>query len=156
MTEVHLNKVVLIGRLTKDPDLRHTNNGTPICNLRVKMVEVYQRYDGEMGESACSLGVVLWGKKGEDIAGRCKEGALVYVAGKITNRSYEDRMGQTQWITEVNASIVSPLEETVSDHGTQQPQQPAPQQKPTEPKVGYGRKPPPAQKPIVPEDDLPF
>ena len=111
LQDISINKVVLIGRLSRDPELRHTNSGTAICQLRVVTTESYVNREGDPGESRASHTVVVWGKRGEDMANRARTNTRVFVEGRIQNRSYETQQGETRWVTEINARTVLPLEE---------------------------------------------
>ena len=111
LQDISINKVVLIGRLSRDPELRHTNSGTAICQLRVVTTESYVNREGDPGESRASHTVVVWGKRGEDMANRARTNTRVFVEGRIQNRSYENQQGETRWVTEINARTVFPLEE---------------------------------------------
>ena len=185
LQDISINKVVLIGRLSRDPELRHTNSGTAICQLRVVTTESYVNREGDPGESRASHTVVVWGKRGEDIANRARTNTRVFVEGRIQNRSYENQQGETRWVTEINARTVFPMEEE-GNYGQPAPsgaygQQPGgghgqqggygqPSMGGAPPTPAPAQQPPPAQPPsgsptstggspsttIVPEDDLPF
>ena len=111
LQDISINKVVLIGRLSRDPELRHTANGTAICQLRVVTTESYVNREGDPGESRASHTVVVWGKKGEDMANRARTNTRVFVEGRIQNRSYENQQGETRWVTEINARTAFTLED---------------------------------------------
>lgn len=98
-----MNKVVLIGRLTKDPELRYTpGNGVAVSSLTLA-VDNYNSKTGEKG--ADFIPVVVWGKSAENVAQYCKKGSQIAVSGRITNRSYDAKDGTKRYITEVVADM---------------------------------------------------
>lgn len=98
-----MNKVVLIGRLTKDPELRYTpGNGVAVSSLTLA-VDNYNSKTGEKG--ADFIPVVVWGKSAENVAQYCVKGSQIAVSGRIANRSYEAKDGTKRYITEVVADM---------------------------------------------------
>lgn len=98
-----MNKVVLIGRLTKDPELRYTpGTGIAVSSLTVA-VDNYNSKTGEKG--ADFIPVVVWGKSAENVAQYCVKGSQIAVSGRIANRSYEAKDGTKRYITEVVADM---------------------------------------------------
>lgn len=98
-----MNKVVLIGRLTKDPELRYTpGNGVAVSSLTVA-VDNYNSKTGEKG--ADFISVVVWGKSAENVAQYCVKGSQIAVSGRIANRSYDAKDGTKRYITEVVADM---------------------------------------------------
>ncbi|HVZ39569.1 MAG TPA: single-stranded DNA-binding protein [Candidatus Kapabacteria bacterium] len=100
-----LNKVMLIGHIQpNDPELRYTQNGQPVCTFKVVTDESYRDRDGNTVERAEWHNIVVWGKPGEIIAQYMKKGRQIYLEGRIQSRKYEDKEGQTRYITEINVS----------------------------------------------------
>lgn len=100
-----LNKVMLIGRIQpNDPELRYTQNGQPVCTFKMVTDESYKDRDGNLVERSEWHNIVVWGKAGEIIAQYMKKGRQIYIEGRIQSRKYEDKEGQTRYITEINAS----------------------------------------------------
>lgn len=98
-----MNKVVLIGRLTKDPELRYTpGNGVAVSSLTLA-VDNYNSKTGEKG--ADFIPVVVWGKSAENVAQYCAKGSQIAVSGRIANRSYDAKDGTKRYITEVVADM---------------------------------------------------
>lgn len=98
-----MNKVVLIGRLTKDPELRYTpGNGVAVSSLTLA-VDNYNSKTGEKG--ADFIPVVVWGKSAENVAQYCVKGSQIAVSGRIVNRSYDAKDGTKRYITEVVADM---------------------------------------------------
>ena len=102
-----MNKVVLIGRLTKDPELKFTPIGTAVTTFTLA---VEKRFKKEGQPQADFIPIVVWGKTGESVANYKKKGALISVAGRIEIRSYETKDGIKRYVTEVIADEVSFLD----------------------------------------------
>ncbi|MDU4889795.1 MAG: single-stranded DNA-binding protein [Clostridium sp.] len=102
-----MNKVVLIGRLTKDPELKFTPIGTAVTTFTLA---VERRFKNEGQPQADFIPIVVWGKTGENVANYKKKGALLSVAGRIEIRSYEAKDGSKRYVTEVVADEVSFLD----------------------------------------------
>jgi single-strand DNA-binding protein len=98
-----LNKCVLIGRLTKDPDLRYTTSGTAVAKFTLA-VDRPRRADSE--KETDFIPVVAWGKTAENCANYIGKGSLVAVEGRIQVRTYEAKDGGKRWATEVVAGAV--------------------------------------------------
>jgi single-strand DNA-binding protein len=100
-----LNKVMLIGNIQpNDPELRYTQSGQAVCSFKLVTDESYKDRDGNQVERAEWHQIVVWGKPGEIIAQYMKKGSKIYLEGKIQSRKYEDKEGQTRYITEINVS----------------------------------------------------
>lgn len=102
-----MNKVVLIGRLTKDPELKFTPTGTAVTTFTLA---VERRFKKEDQPQADFIPIVVWGKTGENVANYKKKGALLSVAGRIETRNYEAKDGTKRYVTEVIADEVSFLD----------------------------------------------
>lgn len=100
------NKWMGIGNLTEDPALRHTNSGTPVLQMRMACNERYKDRDGNWKDRAEYVTCVVWGKRGEALAGILSKGRQVFVEGSLRTSSYEDRDGNKRYKTEVNAQNV--------------------------------------------------
>jgi single-strand DNA-binding protein len=106
-----LNKVILIGNLGADPEVRSTNNGTRVATLSLATSRQWNGQGGDKQEKTEWHKVILWnnsrGTGLADIAEKfCKKGDKVYVEGRIEYRSWQDREGQTRYTTEIVASDV--------------------------------------------------
>ncbi len=100
-----LNKVMLIGHIQpNDPELRYTQNGQPVCTFKLVTDESYKDRDGNLVERSEWHNIVVWGKAGEIISQYMKKGRQIYIEGRIQTRKYEDKEGQTRYITEINGS----------------------------------------------------
>ncbi|MGA8015632.1 MAG: single-stranded DNA-binding protein [Candidatus Dormiibacterota bacterium] len=110
-----LNRVMLIGRLTRDPELRYTPSGTAVCNLALATNRYGQDQGGERKEFTDYHDVVVWNQGNRRLAELCSQylqkGRLVYVEGRMQTRSWDDtQSGQKRYRTEVNASDVQFLD----------------------------------------------
>jgi single-strand DNA-binding protein len=110
-----LNRVMLIGRLTRDPELRYTPSGTAVCNLALATNRYGQDQAGERREFTDYHDVVVWNQGNRRLAELCSQylqkGRLVYVEGRLQTRSWDDaQSGQKRYRTEVNASDVQFLD----------------------------------------------
>jgi len=110
-----LNRVMLIGRLTRDPELRYTPSGTPVCNLAMATNRYGQDANGERREFTDYHDIVVWNVGNRKLAELCSQylqkGRLVYVEGRLQTRSWDDaNTGQKRYRTEVNASDVQFLD----------------------------------------------
>jgi len=101
-----LNKAMLIGNLGQDPELRYTQGGKAVLNMRLATSESYQDRDGNRKERTDWHSVVLWGKRAEALSKFLAKGARIFVEGSIRTSSFEGRDGQKRWKTEVNARNV--------------------------------------------------
>lgn len=100
-----LNRVMLLGNLGADPELRHTKGGEPILNLRLATAERYKTRDGEWSERTDWHSCVVWGKRGEALSKILRKGSSIFVEGSLRTSSYE-KDGQKRYKTEVNVRNV--------------------------------------------------
>ena len=98
-----VNRVALLGYLGRDPDLRYTGAGTPVCRIRIATSDSYKDSEGKWTERTDWHNVVVWGKLGEVCNQYLKKGDQAYFEGHLQSRSFEDSNGNTRWITEVKA-----------------------------------------------------
>ena len=98
------NKVILIGNLTKDPELRYTPQGTPVCTLRIASTTKYKSGD-TMKEDTLFINAIVWGKQGETAAQHLGKGRSVLVEGRLQERRWESD-GQKKSMFEVVANVV--------------------------------------------------
>lgn len=107
-----MNKVVLIGRLSRDPELRHTTSGTAVCQINIAINRpVAQDKEPETD----FINVVLWNRQAENVAKYVTKGGQVAVEGRIQTRSYENSEGKKTFVTEVIASNVEFLQTKKND-----------------------------------------
>ncbi len=96
-----VNKVILIGNLTKDPELKYTPSGVAVCNFGIACNETYKDKDGVKQEKVEFINIVVWRQLAEVCAKYLQKGKQIFVEGKIQNRSYDDRDGNKRYISEV-------------------------------------------------------
>lgn len=109
-----MNKIVIIGRLTKDPELKLTpGTGTAVCTLTLA---VDRRYQKDGAKEADFIPVVIWGKQAESTANYVSKGKLLGVSGRIQVRNYDAKDGTKRYVTEVVAEEVQFLEWTKNDN----------------------------------------
>lgn len=112
-----LNRVFLIGRLTKDPEVRQTSNGTPVTNFTIAINRKYKSTAGELKEDTTYVGVVAWQKLAELCKQFLAKGRAVLVEGKMQNRSWETEDGQKRSTLEIRADRIEFLDrESRSDN----------------------------------------
>ena len=136
-----LNRVVLVGRLVKDPDLRYTQSGKAVANFTIAVNKPFTNQNGE--READFINCVIWNKPAENLANFMSKGQMIGVDGNLQTRSYDGQDGKRVFVTEVLAGSVQFLE---SKKNTKQEA------------VDYPRTAPQAQnEPIdISDDDLPF
>jgi single-strand DNA-binding protein len=96
-----VNKVILVGNLGKDPEIRHLDNGRAVTNFSLATSEVYKNKEGERVTNTEWHNIVLWTPLAEIAEKYLKKGSQVYLEGKLTNRSYDDKDGIKRYICEV-------------------------------------------------------
>ena len=98
-----LNKAMIIGNLGQDPEMRYTQGGQPVTNFSVATSRRWTGRDGEPREETDWHRIVAWGKLAETCNEYLSKGRTVYIEGRIQTRQYEDREGNTRYITEIVA-----------------------------------------------------
>lgn len=105
-----VNKVILIGNLGRDPELKFTQGGTAVCNLNLATTRAYfNKNTNERVEETEWHRVVVWGKDAENANKYLTKGRQVYVEGRLQTRKYEDKDGVTRYSTDVVAEVVQYL-----------------------------------------------
>ena len=103
-----MNKVILIGRLTRDPELRYTSSNIPTCTFSIAVNRNFTNQNGE--READFINIVVWRKQAENCKNYLNQGSQVAVEGRIQTRNYEDQNGQKRYVTEVVADNVQFLD----------------------------------------------
>lgn len=98
------NKIIIVGYLGRDPELRYTPQGTAVCNFSVATTERRKDKSGEFQDVTTWFNVSLWGNRAETVNPYLSKGKLVYIEGRLTQREYQDRDGNTRTSLDVNAS----------------------------------------------------
>lgn len=97
-----MNNVILMGRLTRDAELRYTPSGKPVSQFTLAVQRNYKNKDGNY--DADFINVVMWGKNGELLSSTVMKGQRVLIHGQIQVRSYTNKEGNKRWVTEVIAN----------------------------------------------------
>ena len=105
-----LNKVQIIGRLGRDPELRYTQSGAPICSLNVATDESYTDREGNKVDRTEWHRVSVFQRAAENCANFLTKGSLVYVEGSLSTRKWQDQQGQDRYTTEIKAQRVQFLD----------------------------------------------
>jgi len=105
-----VNKVILIGRLGKDPDVRYTPEGTMVTNFNLATDEQWKDKNGEKVQKTEWHRIVTWGKLAEICGNYLVKGKLVFIEGRIQTRSWEDKEGIKRFTTEIIASNMQMLD----------------------------------------------
>jgi len=116
-----MNRAILVGRLTKDPELRYTPNGVAVANFTVAVNRPFKNQAGE--QEADFINCVAWRGTAENLANYQKKGNLIGIDGRIQTRSYEGNDGKRRYVTEVIAESVQFLEPKKDETTKQQSQQ---------------------------------
>ena len=96
-----LNKVLLIGNLGQDPELRYTPSGRAVANFSIATSERWKDKEGQNQERTEWHRIVLWGRQAEIAKDYLRKGKQIYLDGRIQTRNYEDTDGNKRWITEI-------------------------------------------------------
>ncbi len=151
MASKGVNKVILVGNLGQDPEVRYMPNGGAVTSLRLATSESWRdKQTGEMKEVTEWHSVVLYGKLAEVAGEYLRKGSQIYIEGQLRTRKWQDQSGQDRYSTEVVVNVGGTMQML---GGKQQSDQPKQQSKTTKQK-------PPAQQYSVPpmdfDDDIPF
>ena len=98
-----INKVILVGNLGSDPELRYTGSGTAVCNFSLATSESYKDRDGNQVENTEWHRIVAWARLAEICGEYLKKGRQVYIEGQLQTRQWEDKDGNTKYTTEIKA-----------------------------------------------------
>ena len=113
-----LNDVKIVGRLTRDPELRFTTQGTPVCRLRVAVGRRYKdRQSSEWKEEVAYIGATVWRESAERCGQRLKKGSPVFIEGRLRSKEWQTKEGQKRSELEVDALKIQFLE-AYGDGGT--------------------------------------
>ena len=136
-----VNKVILIGRLGADPEVRYTPSGVAVANFSIATSEEWKdKNTGEKKEQTEWHKIVAWRRLGEICGEYLQKGRQVYIEGRLQTRSWEDKEGNKRWTTEILALNMQMLGAPGDTMGS------------GEPKGNYPEEPPQN----LPEDDIPF
>jgi len=152
-----VNKVILIGRLGKDPEVRYTGGGAAVANFSLATDESYKDKSGEKQKKTEWHNLVVWGKSVEGfVQPYLHKGDLVYIEGKLQTREWTDKEGQKRYTTEINVTNINSLESRGSSDSpvNKQGNSRGPISRPT----GNGRstRPEPEPSSEIDDSDIPF
>ena len=102
-----INRVVMVGRMTRDPELRRTGSGAEVTSFTLALNRNYNSADGQQADY---ISCVVWNKVAENVAQYCSKGSLVGVEGRLRSRTYDNAQGQRVYVTEVVCDSVQFLE----------------------------------------------
>ena len=111
-----MNRAILIGRLTKDPELRTTSSGRNVCQFAVAVYRTFTNANGE--READFINCVVWDKQAENLCKYQKKGNQIAVEGRIQTRNYDDTTGRKVYVTEIIANNISFLDAKGSTGGS--------------------------------------
>lgn len=104
-----VNKVILVGHLGKDPEIRALENGRKVANFSLATTETYKDRNGERVDNTEWHNIVFWGPVADVIEKYLKKGSQIYLEGKLRTRSYEDKDGVKKYITEILGNTLTML-----------------------------------------------
>ena len=101
-----VNKVILIGSLGQDPELRSTSGGQAVASLRLATNEKHKDKEGNLQETTEWHSIVAWGRDAENVHKFCKKGKQLYIEGRLQTRKWQDKEGKDRYSTEVVATTI--------------------------------------------------
>lgn len=117
-----VNKVILIGNLGADPEVRHLQNGAAVANFRIATSETYKdKQTGEKREQTEWHAIVAWRGLAEIVEKYLRKGSKVYVEGKLRTRQWQDKDGNTRYTTEIHADEMTMLDRASGNASVNQP-----------------------------------
>jgi single-strand DNA-binding protein len=121
-----VNKVIIVGNLGADPEMKYTQNNTPVTNFRIATTDVWtDRQTNERQERTEWHRIVAWGRLGEICSQYLRKGKQVYIEGRLQTREWEDRDGNKRYTTEIVAQNMQMLGRRGDEEGYQAPRQAA-------------------------------
>jgi single-strand DNA-binding protein len=135
------NKVILVGNLGRDPELRYTPQGTPVCSFTMATNERRKDKSGEMQDQTTWFRVTLWGRQAETASQYLTKGRQVYIEGRLRVEEYTDRDGKPRHSLEVNATDMQFIGGRADEAAAAAPRTQAAE---------------PADRPEMSDDDIPF
>lgn len=142
------NKIIIVGYLGRDPELRYTPQGTAVCNFSVATTERRKDKSGEFQDVTTWFNVSMWGNRAETVTPYLSKGKLVYIEGRLTQREYQDRDGNTRTSIDVNATELQ-FVGSRGDEGSGGSTSPREERPASRPQVEESHEP-------ITDDDIPF
>ena len=146
-----INKVILVGNLGQDPEIRNSPNGSMVANLNVATGEAWKDQQGQLQERTEWHRVVMFGRTAEIARDYLHKGSKIYLEGRLQTRKWQDKNGQDRYITEIVAQEFQMLDRAQGDNGQGQPPSRAPAPRP----APSNNQPPAYDGPDF-DDDIPF
>jgi single-strand DNA-binding protein len=115
-----VNKVILLGRLGQDPELKYTPGGSPVCNFSVATTEAWTDKQGQKQEKTEWHRIVVWGKLAELCNQYLAKGRQAFIEGRLQTRSWDDKDGNKRYTTEILANTVQFIGGATASQGGQQ------------------------------------
>src|SRR2546423_5510588 len=147
------NKIIIVGYLGRDPELRHTPQGTPVCDFSIATTERRKDKSGELQDHTTWFRVSLFGRQAEVASQYLSKGRQVYVEGALTQREYTDKEGNARTSLDVRGSDIQFI--SSAGDGEQAPAARATATSAPAPRKEAPARPAPAPAPVD-EDDIPF
>ena len=122
-----INKVILIGNLGADPEIRYTQSGSPVCSFKIACSEKYKDASGNMQENTEWVSIVAWNKLAEICGQYLHKGSRVYIEGRLQTRKWTDQNGVDCYTTEIVAREMKMLDSKKDGQQQNQQWQPQPQ-----------------------------
>ena len=143
------NKIIIVGYLGRDPELRYTTDGTPVCDFSVATTERKKDKSGEFQDTTTWFRITAWRKLAEIAEQYLRKGKQVYIEGRLSQREYHDRDGNTRTSLEVQASDLQFIGSRGDEAGTMR------EERPSRPAANPASDESPAPEHIS-DDDIPF
>lgn len=156
---MNLNKVMLIGRLGKDPEIRYTNSGSAVANFSMATTDTWKDKQGQKQERTEWHNIVAWGRLADFSQNYLKKGKLIYVEGRLQTRDWTDNQNVKHWKTECVANTINFMEK-LDSQGQAPAGSPAPYDDPGPqdpgPPADMGGQGSQGEQGAYVEDDIPF
>ena len=152
MAKGTVNKVILVGRLGSDPEVRYTPSGSAVANVNVATNRVWKDRDGNQNEETQWHKIVAWARLAEILKEYSRKGSRIYIEGRLQTRDWDDQNGQKRYVTEVVAENIQLLDSRGEGGGMSSGGGGGGSQ-------SYSDNSPPMQPPAaedIPQDDVPF
>ena len=147
------NKIIIVGYLGRDPELRYTPSGTPVCDFSMATTERKGKRDGGEGEEMTTwFRVSMWGRQAEVANQYLQKGKLVYIEGRLTQREYTDRDGNKRITLDVHGTDM----QFIGSRGDEMAAGASSPSRSAHGGGGGGRSSEPAESDAIVDDDIPF
>ena len=158
MASKGVNKVILVGNLGKDPEVRYMPNGGAVASITLATSESWRdKQTGETKEKTEWHRVVLFGKLAEVAGEYLRKGSQIYIEGKLATRKWQDQSGQERYTTEIHVNVGGTMQMLGGrQEGNAQPGQRQPPQRPQQQQANHSAPPASNEPPMDFDDDIPF